>query len=335
MAFVRPPLPFPRATQRLRGVCLQNATRHATQPQRCARVCMTAATSGFSPAPGPESLGEELVEAAMMSDFLAVQRALNDGAPAAYRSARAGMTALHWSASGGSVEIAELLLSAGLSVDDVNAKTADGYSAMLYAIENMPNTPVSSRPPPPPGFPNSSSPEIRKKKPKQTGLGAKQTGHSGVAKLLIVRGADVSVKNQYDEDLLFLAARKGKVEWLDLLISKGLSPRTQNLGYKHTPLHISAIEGHSDCVRYLLSLPNVDIDATNIVGWSPLLWAAATGSVECAEALIEAGADVNIRGQGANDADGQPTVTTPLMESRKCGEPAKMARVLIRAGAVE
>lgn len=77
------------------------------------------------------------------------------------------------------------------------------------------------------------------------------------------------------------------------------------------------------------------MNAQNVVGWTALTWAAAMGSVESVEALLESKADPNIVGQGAFTSDGQALKTTALQEGRKSSEARKVSKLLIGAGAIE
>jgi ankyrin repeat protein len=207
-------------------------------------------------------------------------------------------------------------------------------SAMTYAFDNLPST--KPRDTLPGGFPLSGSNEKLKPAPKQVKVEAKVTGHSGCAKLLLVNGANVMCTNSFDENLLHMAARKGHRDWLDVLVMKGVPANSKSRGYQHTPLALAAIENHVECVRFLCSLKGVvDVDARNVVNWTPLLWAAATGAVETVEVLLDAGADPNCVGFGKAGVSGDKTTTNPLKEARKCSEPRKVSSLLIRAGAIE
>lgn len=295
----------------------------------------TGGGHGHSGSGSSAELGEALVRAAMTEDVRGVRAALEAGAPPGFRSSvnGSGMTPLMWAASGGCVEVARMLLDAGLTVEDLNAQTDRGYCAMVYAMEGLPKRAGGDRKPFPPGFPND--PKKREKTvPKQVeAVGG--DGHASVAKLLLMRGADVRVRNEFEETLVAIAARKGQTDWIDLLVSSGLSVRDANKGYAQTPLHLAAMEGHADAVRFLLSVPGCEVDARNVVGWTPLLWAVATGSVDCVDALIKAGADVNVEAVGTTKEDGTQTTTKPLREARRCVEPRKVSLLLIRAGATE
>jgi len=269
-----------------------------------------------------------MVRAAMLCDEAAVVAALEAGVSANYASTQGDsrMTALMWAASEGNVAIAKALLAAGA---DVNAAANTGHTALMYAFDNLPTT--KPRPPPPPGFPGLTG-KNAKKAPPQMEVKARVTGHAGVAKLLLVSGADASIVSPYGETLLHLAARKGYPGLVDLLVSRGLDVNAVNKGYRHTALHLAAIDNHADTIRTLVGLGAV-VDAKNVVEWTPLLWAAACGNADALTALVECGADVNTKGSASGRvSDGGKT--TPLREARKSGEAEKLSRMLIRAGAI-
>ena len=94
-----------------------------------------------------------------------------------------------------------------------------------------------------------------------------------------------------------------------------------------TPLMISAIHAHADCVRLLLGAgAAVDLIGTDI-GFTPLYIACQEGQLECVRLLLEASAAVNQAKDGA----------TPLLAA--CGTtPTKeghidCVRLLLSAGA--
>jgi hypothetical protein len=189
------------------------------------------------------SVDERLVRAAMMSNTVDVARALEEGAAPNFASTQGGssMTALMWSASEGNTAIVKALLDSGLTREDVNAKNREDYTAILYAFENMPS--LNPRPAPPPGFPGATDTSVKERKvPRQVPFKSAGTGHAGCAKLLLMKGADLSVTNRYKETLLHLAARKGQTEWVDILLQQGLSPSAKCVGYQHTPITLAAIE---------------------------------------------------------------------------------------------
>lgn len=321
-------LPVPLSTPRTSSISTARRQNFSHPPIRHTKMTSSTPSPPPPPPPTPETL---LIRSAMMCDPSGVRAALDAGAPANHAALPSGMTALMWSASEGDLTTAQLLLDAALTSADVNAKTDTGYTAMLYAFEGLPN--ANPRPPPPPGFP--MDPARRNKKVTRTvDTSPKITGHASIAKLLLMKGADIGVVNPFGEGLLSLAARKGQTEWVRLLDDKGGGVRSASLGYKQTALHISAMENQADCVKYLLEA-GAEIDAKNVVGWSPLMWASATGAVECVRALVDAGADVNLTASGTPKDDGTETVTNPLKEARRCVKAKEVSMILIRAGALE
>lgn len=83
---------------------------------------------------------------------------------------------------------------------------------------------------------------------------------------LVVRKANLDVKNFNDYTPLCLAARYGKTEIFNLLLSKGANPdhtRFVNIMYQadfYTAMHIAAAYGHTEIIKSLVAYgvsPNV------------------------------------------------------------------------------
>lgn len=268
-----------------------------------------------------ETLGESLVRSAMLTDESSVRTLLKSGAPVSYASQlnASNMTALMWAASEGSASITQLLLSNDADVDAANAQ---GFTALLYAFENL--TSSNPRAPPPEGYPNNPG---RRAPPRQIPVGPRTTGHDAVCQLLVDAGADVRVRNAFGETLLHLAAKKAKADWVRRLVQAGVPVDAQSYGYLQSALHVAAKEGHADVATELVQL-GADVDLRSRYEWTPVIWAAACANEEVLKVLIDAGADVNARGESA---DG---VTSALDEARRCVKAQTISRLLIRAGAV-
>lgn len=61
-----------------------------------------------------------------------------------------------------------------------------------------------------------------------------------------------------------------------------------------TALHIAAAKGYSEVLEILLKLPNVEVDATDIDGWTPLHAAAHWAKEKSLRLLADAGASFDI-----------------------------------------
>lgn len=268
------------------------------------------------------SQGEALVRSAMMGDLSTVARLLDDGVSPDYASAQGDsqMTALMWAASEGHVDIAKSLIE---NKADVNATNKNGFTALIYAFENLPTQ--NPRPAPPPGFPG----EGRKSSKPQVPVTKKITGHSDVAKLLVMNGARIDIVNRYGENAAHMAARKAQDGWIGICAVQGISLEAKAKFTGHTPLHIAAKENHASTVKVLVET-GANINATDNLSWTPLLWAAAFGNVDAVRMLLELGADPNRKGKVGSGTG----ITSALQEGRKSGNPEEISKLLIRNGAI-
>jgi len=87
-----------------------------------ATLAVLTMTSGYGAAPSPD-LGEQLNNAARLSDITAVRIFINNGANVNHKNVVYGMTSLHYAALNRHVEIAKLLIMAKA---DANLKDRDG-----------------------------------------------------------------------------------------------------------------------------------------------------------------------------------------------------------------
>nr|KAG5690527.1 hypothetical protein BaRGS_014660 [Batillaria attramentaria] len=129
-------------------------------------------------------------------------------------------------------------------------------------------------------------------------------GHSELAKLLILSGAEVDARDSSGVTSLYDASERGRLELVDLLTEKGA---VVNIGEEggFTPVHIATQGGYAEVVNTLAQR------------------GAQCGHVPVAVALIEQGADVNF-----SRDDG----VTPLIKASEKGHD-KVVEFLLQNGA--
>ena len=142
-------------------------------------------------------------------------------------------------------------------------------------------------------------------------------GQSEVAEYLFAQGA----KAVHDCDSQMGAVNYGHPVITRLLLAQGTDPNFTYPETGETMLHLATLrgmlEGNTECVRLLLDAganPNVHCKVgiatpaldfgTKVIGETPLHRAAAFGSEEMIQLLVEAGADIN-----ATDAHGETPLT--------------------------
>ena len=112
--------------------------------------------------------------------------------------------------------------------------------------------------------------------------------------------------HQYQNSLLFTAAKNGELLKVERLISWGARIHARNY-QEETPLHLAASSGNSDLVRMLLK-KGANPHSRSQKGYVPLHYAAAAGNKESVLLLLEHKADPQ-----AKSIDGH----TPLYYAQK------------------
>ena len=246
--------------------------------------------------------GSEVADAARQGDAAGVRTLLESGASTELNAhGRDGMTPLLWAAQANDLEIARLLLRAGA---DANLGNRYGITPLWLAATNR-------------------SPSL--------------------VTLLLEHGADASVGMPHGETPVMAAARSGDAESIRLLIAAGADPNVAETTLGETALMWAAAEDQADAIRalvaggadtarasHVLDLPpmnwlNIGMVSTvlPVGGWPPLLFAGRENAPAAALALIEVGADPNIR-----DPDGLTALNVAIMNAHY-----DFAVALLEAGA--
>eukprot|EP00967_Tisochrysis_lutea_P070103 scaffold92347_cov36-Tisochrysis_lutea.AAC.1 len=94
------------------------------------------------------------------------------------------------------------------------------------------------------------------------------------------------------------AAFSGKLEQLEELDDDALTPDKTKL----RPIHLAAMRGHCKCIELLLKRQPEVIEATEVHGRTPLMFAATGGSAAAIELLLEKGAAIDARSRDGKTA---------------------------------
>lgn len=110
--------------------------------------------------------------------------------------------------------------------------------------------------------------------------------------LLAVPAVDVDAINQAGESALMLAALKGDLDGLGLLLDRGA--HVNQPGW--SALHYAATGPEAQAVRLLLDR-GAEVNATSPNGTTPLMMAAQYGTEDSVKLLLDRGADIKLRNQ--------------------------------------
>jgi len=246
--------------------------------------------------------GTTLVELAERGEVSRAMALLAEGAAQANEAAPDGTRALHWAVYHGDVELVRRLIEAGADVTAANdyGATPMSEAAIRGDVEILEllldaGADVDS--------PNADG---------QTALMVlARTDNVAAARLLLERGADVNaVERRKGQTALMWAAAQSRPAMVALLLEFGADVGARSYEYDwerrvtaeprlkdiapggFTPLLFAARQGCVECVRLLLDA-GADIHETSPERIAPLLMALLNGHFDAAKLLVERGADVN------------------------------------------
>ena len=145
--------------------------------------------------------------------------------------------------------------------------------------------------------------------------------HPDVVRVLIDAGADIDTNND-GHSPLHLASRSGALEVVKMLVKAGAGVNATD-GNGRTCLIDAAHYGHTETVRYLVGLPEVDVNYRGMCSETALHCAVNQGHPDMVQVLIDVGADIDTR----ND-DGH----SPLHCASQEGA-LEVVKMLVEAGA--
>jgi ankyrin repeat protein len=122
------------------------------------------------------------------------------------------------------------------------------------------------------------------------GLAVHQQSFRAAAALLEHPAIDVNALNASGESALMLASITGERSWVERLIARGASVNL--VGW--TPLHYAA-SGPNAAVLELLLARGAEVDGRSPNGTTPLMMAAGYGSEESVQLLLGRGANARLR----------------------------------------
>jgi uncharacterized protein len=230
---------------------------------------LVTALAAFSASAAFAAGSLSLLDAAEAGDVRAARALLESGADVNAR-APDGSTALLWAAYHGDAELARALVDAGA---DVDARNAFGTFALAEAAI---------------------------------------VGAAPVIDVLLRAGADPNAANPEGETPLMAVARAGNVDGARLLLEAGADTNARESWGEQSALMWAAAQGQADMVELLIA-HGADVNARGAVrrwerkvikeprpkdmnqgGFTPLLYAAREGCIECAKRLVAGGADLDL-----------------------------------------
>src|SRR5262245_19480964 len=274
------------------------ALRRTSRPAKAGRYVLALISALFASAAIARAAELTIVDAAERGDRATVERLLAKGAKP-NTPGPDGTTAIMWAASNGDVELVRALIKAGANV---TLKNQFGTSALTEAAT---------------------------------------IGSAPIVSALVKAGADPDTKNPEGETPLMAAARSGHVEAATVLLEAGADINAREAFGGQSPLMWAAAQSQAEMVKFLAA-HGADLNARGVVhqwerkviseprpkdmnkgGFTPLLYAAREGCVECTKNLTAAGADPDLE---------DPERITPL-NMALLNLHFEFAAVMIKAGA--
>ncbi|KAK0135690.1 Ankyrin repeat and SOCS box protein 3 [Merluccius polli] len=145
-------------------------------------------------------------------------------------------------------------------------------------------------------------------------------GHVDIVKLLVTAGANMNIKNASGLTPILAALSKNKPAVAKVLLRKGAEVN-QTVNSRQSCLHLASAQGSSELVSILLQICSIEF--RNKQEKTAIYLAAENGHQECVEILACAGANVDVRVMDCS---------TPLMAATRA-QSEECVEVLLKYGA--
>jgi len=218
---------------------------------------------------------------------------------------------------------------------DANAAGADGTTAIMYAAHNDDLALVQAL------IKAGANVKLKNQFGTSAISEAAIIGSAPILDALLKAGADANFKNPEGETPLMAAARSGKVDAAKRLLDAGADVNAKENWGGQSAIMWAAAQSQPEMIK-LLASRGADVDAHGVVrqwerkvlgeprpkdmnkgGFTPLIYAAREGCVECAKNLIAAKADPDLQ-----DPDGLTALNMALLNMH-----FNFAAYMVKAGA--
>ena len=120
-------------------------------------------------------------------------------------------------------------------------------------------------------------------------------GYVDVVKLLLARGSGTDTENNFSETPLCYAVLHLQADYILALLDHGADIHNKDTYYGMTALHWASHVGDLNIVNILLARGS-DPESHNNAGQTPFFLAVQESHIDCAHALLDHGADMNVKG---------------------------------------
>ena len=191
-----------------------------------------------------------------------------------------GLSHLHYACSWGALDVVKMLVRAGA---EVSATDDAGCTCLIFAarygntkivryLVRLPEVELSDR-----DVDNDTALHL-----------AAKGNHTDVAQVLIDAGADIDAVNNFGCSPLHSACASGALSIVKMLVRAGAEVHATN-DKGRTCLHLAAELGHTETVRYLVGLPEVELNHRDTEkNYTALQYAVEENRKEVTQVLLDA-----------------------------------------------